>query len=632
MWDHFSDLGSYFATCNICKVKLSFKSSVTNLKKHYDRKHPTIQFVNQTGNEIQRTTIIPSEPELSPPIPSTSSGRNDMVNLDASAVNLVLVPSAPIPPSVPQIVPQRRTYGNNRITSYISNRKTNNKEINEKIMKLFTSDFQPFRIVEDRGFRELMNYAFPNYVIPTRKYFANNMLPALYEKTKAELKERVSKEAKSICITVDIWTSASNDSFMALTGHYIEDQECVLRSILLDCTPLQESHTARNLADVIKNVCDDWNIGRNILLGVSDNGMNIKNAIERELGWKHFSCYSHTLNLVVQDALKFSESLQEILTKVKNTVRHFKQSCLAWNKLKKYQEQSGSNPRRLIQEVSTRWNSTYYMVKRCIDIKEALNSAMINLSMESFTSYEWSMLEDVSIVLEPCEEVTRAISGEKYVNGSLIIPITQGLIIALGSLDTEHVFLPQVDSIRQDLLGGLKRRFLNLDRSKTFTTAMILDPRFKLYFDDQGVADDTKRRLIALVTQEISATMPAIQSQSVAVAVQPQSVPKSIWKDFESKMTNFRPEGTAHSRAIIEVQRYMDESIISRTDCPLQWWKAHKAVYPHLYKVAVQKLNAMASSVPCERVFSAAGNIMTERRTRLGCRKLQQLLFLQQNT
>lgn len=116
------------------------------------------------------------------------------------------------------------------------------------------------------------------------------------------------------------------------------------------------------MADVIKNVGDDCNIGRKNLLGVSDNDMNIKNRIEGELSRKHFTCYSHTLILVVQDALKISESLQEIWTKVKSTEGHYKQSCLAWNKLKKYQEQSGSNPRRLIQEVSKRWNSTYYMV------------------------------------------------------------------------------------------------------------------------------------------------------------------------------------------------------------------------------------------------------------------------------
>lgn len=52
-------------------------------------------------------------------------------------------------------VPGRRTYGNQAITSYIPRRRGNMeiKEIDNKIMKLFCSDFQPFRIGEDRGFR-----------------------------------------------------------------------------------------------------------------------------------------------------------------------------------------------------------------------------------------------------------------------------------------------------------------------------------------------------------------------------------------------------------------------------------------------------------------------------------------------
>ncbi|CAH2090005.1 unnamed protein product [Euphydryas editha] len=70
---------------------------------------------------------------------------------------------------------------------------------------------------------------------------------------------------------------------------------------------------------------------------------------------------------------------------------------------------------------------------------------------------------------------------------------------------------------------------------------------------------------------------------------------------------------------------------IIKEEYPLKWWKTHRAIYPHPYQIAIQKLNAVASSVPCERVFSAAGNILNERRTRLGIRKLQQLIFLNQN-
>lgn len=96
-------------------------------------------------------------------------------------------------------------------------------------------------------------------------------------------------------------------------------------------------------------------------------------------------------------------------------------------------------------------------------------------------------------------------------------------------------------------------------------------------------------------------------------------------------MKNIQPDGTNQSRAIVEVQRYLDDKIINRQECPMNWWREHRAAYPHLYKIAAQKLNAKASSVPCERVFSAADNMLNERRARLGIRKLQQLVFLNQN-
>lgn len=59
---------------------------------------------------------------------------------------------------------------------------------------------------------------------------------------------------------------------------------------------------------------------------------------------------------------------------------------------------------------------------------------MINLSMEILTTYEWKICEDLCKVLEPCEEVTRELSGEKFVTGNLVIPITTGLTKALDNI------------------------------------------------------------------------------------------------------------------------------------------------------------------------------------------------------
>lgn len=71
---------------------------------------------------------------------------------------------------------------------------------------------------------------------------------------------------------------------------------------------------------------------KKIVLAVSDSASNIKNAISKELGWKHFSCFAHTLNLIVNDALHI-DAVTEILEKIKIIVGHFKKSCISNEKL-----------------------------------------------------------------------------------------------------------------------------------------------------------------------------------------------------------------------------------------------------------------------------------------------------------
>ncbi|KAF9408106.1 hypothetical protein HW555_012080 [Spodoptera exigua] len=428
----------------------NMSTGLTQLIRDLYTKHPTVRVLDRVGASSSTAPII------QPPQPSAESPTEP-----ASQVRSVALPqSLTVPSQVQQQSqpPQRRTYGHQPITNLVPRRGHNVKaEIDKKVMNLFIKDFQPFRMVEDLGFRELMDYAFPYYSIPTRKYFSNNMLPAVYERVKADLKETVRSQVTSLCVTIDIWTSCANDSMLAVTGHYIEQEEFALKSFLLDCVPLVNAHTAKNLADTVKTVCQEWNVADKILLAVTDNGANIKSAIERELAWKHFPYYTHTLNLAVSDILKSAE-IADLLNKIKGTILH------------------------------------------------------------------------------PCEEVKRELSGQKYITGSLVIPITVELIKALEQLGEQNIFMPDIDKIRQDLVGN-----------------------------------------------------------------------------------GIQPEGTAQSRAIVEVQRYHDDKIIPRNECPLKRWREHKLVYTTLYKIAASKLNAMASSVPCERVFSAAGNILNERRTSASC-------------
>lgn len=66
-----------------------------------------------------------------------------------------------------------------------------------------------------------------------------------------------------------------------------------------------------------------------------------------------------------------------------------------------------------------------------------------------------------------------------------------------------------------------------------------------------------------------------------------------------------------------ELQRYRAEPSISIDDCPLQWWYDHSGTYEKLSALARKSLASLATSIPCERLFSLAGHIVQKKRAAL---------------
>lgn len=63
----------------------------------------------------------------------------------------------------------------------------------------------------------------------------------------------------------------------------------------------------------------------------------------------------------------------------------------------------------------------------------------------------------------------------------------------------------------------------------------------------------------------------------------------------------------------------------------LEWWKQNERSYPHLAQLARRYLATPATSVPSEKIFSAAGRLMTKLRNRLSPKKTDMILFLNKN-
>jgi len=63
----------------------------------------------------------------------------------------------------------------------------------------------------------------------------------------------------------------------------------------------------------------------------------------------------------------------------------------------------------------------------------------------------------------------------------------------------------------------------------------------------------------------------------------------------------------------------------------LAYWKAHAEVVPYLASFARSILCIPASSASSERVFSAAGNIVTHKRSKISSSKTEQLVYIHDN-
>lgn len=163
------------------------------------------------------------------------------------------------------------------------------KNIDDKLLRLFTDCFQPFRIVEEAAFRDLVLALNPSYQLPSRHTISRTMIPALYEECVFKTKELL-KMPKKLCLTTDCWTSCNMESFMATTAHFLNDDFQQI-SLLLDCSTLSVQHTAANLAEELRRLMSEWNIQNRVLLIVSDNAANIKASLTMDPKMKSVPLY-----------------------------------------------------------------------------------------------------------------------------------------------------------------------------------------------------------------------------------------------------------------------------------------------------------------------------------------------------
>ena len=105
----------------------------------------------------------------------------------------------------------------------------------------------------------------------------------------------------------------------------------------------------------------------------------------------------------------------------------------------------------------------------------------------------------------------------------------------------------------------------------------------------------------------------------------PPRIPCGTVFDQQAAESARRPQSIT---ALTEIQQYIKTPLLSRKEDPLLWWKANSHVYPTLTKSARKYLSILATSIPSERLFSAAREVIVVKRNRIKPKNVNMFLFL----
>lgn len=594
VWEYYEKIkDAPKARCTLCNKELSYRGGTTNLRTHLECKHSLLYI-----HEVKKTSC---------------SKQSTLIGYAKS---------------------QQCSEG--RATA-----------ITERITNMIALDLKPIRMVEGEGFCELLHYLEPGYKIPCRKH-VTKMILKKHESVREKLQSKLNKEATSISLTTDIWSSAATEAYITVSAHYISP-EWNLLSCVLETPGMPERHTGQNIADRLAEIADRWAINEKVSVVVHDQAANMECAmdiLENDRGWQSMKCTAHCLQLCLKAGLSIN-TIDRLTGAARKLVGHFKHSVLACEELKKRQAQMELSEHKLIQDCDTRWNSTYYMLKRLVEMRWPVSAV---LSCERVTrrsdryldlkNDQWTLAEELIKVLEPFEVATTFLSYEENSSLSSTLPVLYGLIDGLNEApEKEDESLPAaIVEFKRIVAEELTRRWEleDLDTSTPFVLAPLVDPRFKLL---ELLNERDKILIKAEIVKQMNdfsgkvctdlESVQATTRDSECEEGEPvRKKPKKV--TALDKLLGVEKEEESLT-ATEELEQYLTEKTVKRKSNPLIWWKENKKRFPQLSKVARCLLNIPATSTPSERIFSVAGLTVNKLRSSLKPKNVDSLVFLNKN-
>ena len=204
--------------------------------------------------------------------------------------------------------------------------------------------------------------------------------------------------------------------------HFLDD-DWDLQSFVPATRPVDGSHTASNLAEHIQSIAEKFGIRDKIVAVVHDEAANIV-AATRQLSdsMEPQVCSAHMLQTCLRHAFASSKPVTKLLAEARKIATYFHHSALATSHLAARQTAAHQQPLAVMQDVATRWNSSFYMLKRLLELKLHIIAVLADPALTpkaehralSLKEKRWSIAEELMKILQPAEKATALLSGQQY--------------------------------------------------------------------------------------------------------------------------------------------------------------------------------------------------------------------------
>ena len=360
----------------------------------------------------------------------------------------------------------------------------------------------------------------------------------------------------------------------------------------------------------------------------------------------------------------------EAMRKLRVMIGYFEHSTQATAKLLHAQAASDSpdfkdkKPRKLLQDVVTRWWSTFRALRRARVLLRIIQSLVVlgDIDCEVPSPDEWAILHQTELALETMAHFQEALEGEKYVTASLVpiavfqvrkkfieviqnqetlAPVCDLTRILLADFDKRYVPTADVSGTKLSFKWGTsmgpRKRYNTIHQY--FFVAAFLDSRVKkmlrkvlMTADDYELLRREVRKLLEAEAEKqmrmrqggynqehhTETSNPTAERTPGATITLASTKTATMFDglmdvmDDDDEEVECEGENNLRDLASEELARFDNIHSLPLVDRdgsymnPLPWWKDNSARFPLLSELAHVYLAIPATSAPSEQVWSRA--------------------------